>query len=361
MFGVVEASAVVIVIYALVFFWLRAHPLRARFMACCFVTSLVTTQLAVKQLASRPFHYRFPAWLTTLHFCSTWLVCTAYWAMQRDLGKCLPSSQGSLRRYLVFIAPIAISFPLSVVFNNQALIYVGAGLNAIIATLSPVTTAVLSRACGHVMPQLAWLGICIACVGAVVISVGEIRGDPRLRFAGVGIIFSLAAVLTRSIKAVLQDRLLTPSAYVTQGPSKTYQQEVPMEPMHAWALQAPPCALMSVVYSLCSESLPAAVAAAKSPQILAMILTTCTSAVTLNILGMMTIKQLGATSMQIIGKLNIIVVIVFSVAFLHERLHAEAVLGTCFVLVGVATFEYAKGRAQQQQVKARADKENLHP
>ena len=36
--------------------------------ACCFVASLVTTQLLMKKLSSPPYSFRFPGLVTALHF-----------------------------------------------------------------------------------------------------------------------------------------------------------------------------------------------------------------------------------------------------------------------------------------------------
>jgi len=70
-----------------------------------------------------------------------------------------------------------------------------------------------------------------------------------------------------------------------------------------------------------------------------MILLTCITATFLNVLGMTTMKQLGASSMQIIGKLNTIILLAFSMGFWGERMPQEVLVGTCFVLAGVAVFE----------------------
>ena len=44
-----------------------------------------------------------------------------------------------------------------VVFNNKAMVYAGAGVCAVIGTLSPVCTAVISSCCGRRL-TVPWLG-----------------------------------------------------------------------------------------------------------------------------------------------------------------------------------------------------------
>merc|ERR1712032_453522 len=80
-----------------------------------------------------------------------------------------------------------------------------------------------------------------------------------------------------------------------------------------------------------------------------MIFCTCISASILNIQGMISIKQLGASSMQIVGKLNIIVLVALSMAFFGETFPIEVVVGTFFVLTGVAVFEYGEHSARAGQ------------
>merc|ERR1712113_796871 len=81
----------------------------------------------------------------------------------------------------------------------------------------------------------------------------------------------------------------------------------------------------------------------------AMILCTCVSASALNIQGMFAIKQLGASSMQIIGNLNIIVLVACSMALFGETFPKEVVFGTALVLTGVAIFEYGEALARNRQ------------
>eukprot|EP00438_Fugacium_kawagutii_P023247 Skav204751 [mRNA] locus=scaffold1013:171687:176508:- [translate_table: standard] len=71
------------------------------------------------------------------------------------------------------VVPVAISQPISVVFNNKAMVYAGAGVCAVIGTLSPVCTAVISSCCGRRLTVLSWAGVMIAFLGALVISWGE--------------------------------------------------------------------------------------------------------------------------------------------------------------------------------------------
>jgi len=272
---------------------------------------------------------------------TVWLCCCADCAWHGDWGKMLPGSIGSFKRYRTFVVPIAGSLPLSVIFNNTAVVYLGAGLNAIVGTLSPVSTAMLSRLMGRMIQSKAWLGVLSAFCGAMIIAWAKLGGHRASRDVTAGLIFGLGAVLFRSIKVVLQDMLMSPAAYAKADtkPLVAKGEEEALDPMHVWAIQCPPAILVSVVYACCTES-AVDLWARLSPGVIAVALCSCASAAALNILGMYIIKILGGSSMQIMGKLNVIIVVAFSTAFMHETLQANVVLGTCLVVVGVAMFEY---------------------
>ena len=45
------------------------------------------------------------------------------------------------------------------------MLYVGAGVNAVVATLAPVTTAALSHLLGRHISMISWAGVGVACSG----------------------------------------------------------------------------------------------------------------------------------------------------------------------------------------------------
>lgn len=340
------ASAVIVAIFCLLWFVLRHRGLRVQILATIWITSLVVTQLSMKALTSPPFNFRFPALVTILHFASTWGVCVVHWSRVGDLGKCRWTSIGSARRYAMNIVPVACSLPMSVILNNQAMMLVGVAVNAVIGTLTPVATAVLSHFVGRSLPLVSWGGVAVACVGAVIITWGESRsvftaGAPSV--GPLGFFLSFSAVLCRSCKAVIQDRMLKPSVYskgkhIEEGLAHDRVDYKPLEPLHVWALQAPPCCAMSAFAALTSESLPTAWSRL-TPGVIGIIFGTCISATTVNLLGLFTVKELGATSTQIVGKLNTIVTVSLSVSLLGERLAPEVLGGAVIVLLGVSIFE----------------------
>lgn len=348
--GRLVAVAIVGGLFAAVCFILRPHGLHVVLCTVGLICSLVSTQLLMKELGSPPFNLDFPGWVTVLHFGTVWLVCVVYWMVKGEPRKSLPSSMGSMYRYVTFILPIALSLPLSVVFNNTALLYLGAGLNSIVATLSPVTTAALANLAGRKIAKFAWVGVYTACIGAGVIAWSKLGHGKQSNSVACGLLFSMASVLLRSIKVVLQDKLLSPAAYAAKGGEKQALLEppTPVEPMHVWALQGLPCVAVSVLYAAFTEDFFAFTRALEAGTSL-MILATCASACVLNLLGMFVIKQIGGASMQILGKLNTIMIVAFSLAFMHERLQGNVILGTCLICTGVGIFEFAEKAERESE------------
>jgi len=328
-----------------IFVILRDRPVQVRLAACGFVTSLVSTQLLMKGLCSPPFAFRFPATVTTLHFLCVWFTSMCFWWWNANLRMCLPGSIGPAKRYAQFVLPIALSLPMSVAFNNKALLFMGAGLNGVFGTIAPVSTAVLQHLCGRRIPRRGWLGIVVAFLGATLIGVGELQGlTPRGESAPeasalLGFVFAGSAVVLRSAKVILQDQLVEPSAYARTC--------MPVSPMHAWAVQGLPCIAVSGLYAISSETLSDAYQSL-SWTVAVPLLASCVSAVFLNFLGMFTIQQLGASSMTIVGKLNTIILVAFSAAFLGESLYPAVMVGAMVVLSGIALFERETGRAREK-------------
>ncbi|CAJ1344128.1 unnamed protein product [Effrenium voratum] len=326
-------------IFGAVWAILRPRGFAVQLCACGFVTSLVCTQLLMKHLASAA-RYRFPGLVTTLHFLFVWSVSWVFLAVRGEFQQCRPMSLGSGRRYAGFVLPIAASLPMSIVLNNTSLMYMGAGLAGVIGTLAPIITAILSHFLGRRISRAGWMGILVATCGASCIAMGEVEAGTQDEFVLLGLVLCSISVLLRAVKAVLQDKLLEPAAYdVEKGQAYAAPS---LEPMHVWALTAPPCTLLALCYALCTES-PAQAVTELTLSVGSLVLLSCISATVLNVLGMMTVKQLGASSMQIVGKLNTLVLLALSMGFWGEQMPKEVVLGTFFVLLGVAIFEHGYG------------------
>ncbi|CAE7448806.1 unnamed protein product [Symbiodinium sp. CCMP2456] len=283
--------------------------------------------------------YKHPGAVTTLHFLCVWVICCVY---RTGFGTKANTCEARTNEWFVRnILPIALSNPLTVVFNNTALVYAGAGVCAILGTLSPVSVAVLSYVVGRKLSLMSWFGVSVACCGALLIAAGEVKSigaQSAPERTLIGILFALASVGTRSLKIVVMDFLLAPMEYASElSPLKVS----PMSPMQLYCLQAPWCVLTAFVFAVCTDSFQEAFAELTWDSAV-LISVTCVSAVALNFLGVFVLKELGASSQQILGKLNTLMVGAISVGYLNEKVSMTVLLGSGVVLSGAFLVELGK-------------------
>merc|ERR1719396_116119 len=131
------------------------------------------------------------------------------------------------------------------------MVFVGAGVVAIIGTLAPIATAVLSRAFGR---QLSWGGVLVAFGGGVVISWSEVNdvgtlGGSKAKIM-TGLTLAFLAVFGRSAKIVMLDNMMNPDAYVDGA-----EHEEPLPPLQMYALQFPLATALALAYSLATEDI----------------------------------------------------------------------------------------------------------
>eukprot|EP00931_Biecheleriopsis_adriatica_P076540 TRINITY_DN50231_c0_g1_i1.p1 TRINITY_DN50231_c0_g1~~TRINITY_DN50231_c0_g1_i1.p1 ORF type:complete len:382 (-),score=71.50 TRINITY_DN50231_c0_g1_i1:121-1266(-) len=314
---------------------LRSRGARIIGSACLFVASLTAVQLAVSTLAKDPFNWHHPGLLVFVHFACVWLICAGYFVKIGEPEKVLPCSIGA-RRWATNILPYALCMPVSVVLNNVGIMEAGPGLVSIIGTLSPIVTALISRCFGRQISCVSWLGVLVAMTGGAVISQAEFQEAEEAKSGRVvyGMTCALLSVCGRAIKIVLSDRLLSPSEYRADD-------EPQLSFMHIYVLQFSMGDLVTLIFAFCMERVSGVTQALQSldSSVVLMIFVTCIPATVLNFMGGVVLRELGATMQQLVGKLNTLVVAAISMAFLGEHLSRNVLIGTAFVLCGVAIFE----------------------
>mmetsp|Transcript_90383 Transcript_90383/g.264463 ORF Transcript_90383/g.264463 Transcript_90383/m.264463 type:complete len:376 (-) Transcript_90383:125-1252(-) len=347
MHGEIWAVLIGILIFGSIWAILRPRGPRVCAMACLYVASLVAIALVMRALTRPPLLYRFPGCITLLHYLCTWLVCILYWLARGEPQRLSPTSVGTVRRYLARMVPIALALPISIALNNKALVYIGAGLAAIVGTLSPVCTAILSRFFGRRLSTISWFGVMVAFGGAFWAGWTELRviihkeSQFNTQNMSQGLAFALGALAMRSVRVVMQDSLLSPLAYAV---SRMEKAEPAISGLHLLAAQSPLVVVVALCFALLTERFADAIRTITAP-IAVLLAVTCAIAVLLNVLGACVLKELGSTSMQIIGKLNSIVTTAVSMAFFSERLPMPVLFGSGVVLLGVAIFEIGEHSA----------------
>lgn len=354
-----QAVAISITIALFVGIWaiLRSRGARVVLSASLFVAFLVATQLSVKVIESPPYRFKFPGLLTTLHFSCVPVACAVYWIWMGEPLKILPCSIPP-RRWMRTVVPVAVSQPISVVLNNKAMVYAGAGVCAVIGTLSPVCTALISNCCGRSLTVRSWLGVFVAFVGAAIISwgeitqVGDVQGNSRVLQ---GLVYAFASLTGRCAKIVILDYMLAPLAYSRE----VRDEEEPLSVIHVLSLTYPWGAVLALAYALASGEKPMDAWHQLTPELTGFIVLSCSCALALNFLGTFALRDLGASAQQIVGKLNTICLASISVAFLGEHLPSVVVLGSGLVLGGVAIFERGQHMDDEGSTLSSSDDEDF--
>ncbi|CAJ1393708.1 unnamed protein product [Effrenium voratum] len=308
---------------------------------CSQVVAIIAVQLSTKMVLR---DYPYPSGIASFHFFSVWFASTLLsWG---NVSACpAPSPVKSVRSvswYVRRILPIAVLQTLNVVLNTTSLVYIGAGFNALIGILCPVVTALVAACLGSAFSTRAWLGILLAICGDAVISVEGVHtitkaGEP-LRVAVIGMVLGGGALIARAVRSVLMDCQMNEYAADKECPK--------LQPLELIALQSPAILVLGVLLTLCLEGVrpyEALFELDQGPG--AMLVFSAACAVYLTYMGMILIKMLGAAAAQIAGKLNILVTVALSSAFLEEAMSPLFLLGAVGVLCGAGIFERAKAGA----------------
>ncbi|CAE7489143.1 GONST5 [Symbiodinium necroappetens] len=325
-------------IFAGIAYAYRSHGLSGVAVVSTQVMAIMAVQLSTKLVLQTGFVYPTCIAAASLHFLCVWL---ASWAVERRSGAkdglllmdLKSSGYDNAEWYVKRILPIAVLQTLNVVLNTCSLLYIGAGFNAIIGILCPVLTALVSATLGARITSLAWAGMVTWPKSDAVISIEGLKniskgGSEPLSLAVFGMSLGVGALFARSVRSVLMDCQMNEYAADKACPR--------LKPTQVVALASPAVFVLGFALTLILEGW--------KPYMELLLAFSTACAVYLSLMGMVLIKMLGAAAAQIAGKLNILVTVALSSAFLHERLSLGFIVGAAAVLAGAAIFEHAKAR-----------------
>lgn len=316
----------------------RGHGVKGLSILMAYITALIVVQLSMKQVLKL---FPYPCFMSTLHFVFTLLSVHTF---LKVTGESHPEADVKCPKfqhwYLQNVVPASVCQYLAIVLNNVSLIYIGAGINAMIGLATPIVTALVAACFGMKIALLAWLGVLLTVGGDAVItldgfSVTVAEGQNVSLFI-YGLLLSAFAMFTRGAKTVLQDKLM--NNYGNEEQKK-------LSPLQSWFLQGPALITLGIIGTFLKEGfapLQAFPAALANPAQLLAIASNIAFAACLNICAVYTIKMLGAPAAQIAGKLNVLVVASLSCALLGETLTLRQGVSTLFIIAGAAVFEKAQ-------------------
>lgn len=304
-----------------------------------YVSALIAVQLSMKQVLHS---FPYPLFMSTMHFIFSLM---AVHTGLKIAGESYPEADVHCPKFREWfkrsIMPTCACQFLAIALNNVSLIYIGAGINAMISLATPIVTALVAAMFGLKIAALAWMAILMTVAGDGIIALDgfnvTVAEGQSIYFFLWGVSLAVFAMGTRGAKTVLQDKLMN-----DYGNEETDQKK--LTPLQSWVLQGPVLIVMGLAGTMIKEGLApfqALPAAVTSPLLFSM-LGNIASAACLNISAMYTIKMLGAPAAQIAGKFNVLVVASLSCAILGETLTLRQGASTLLIICGAALFEKAQ-------------------
>jgi len=274
------------------------------FVVLGYLASLSLVKAFVKQAMNQGFEYSNT--ITVMHMMAT---ATAAAICDRPLLKeAIPSM------------PIAVVVGLGIAFNNAALLHTGVAFATMIGTCTPVMTFLVEVMSGRRVEIKAQTVLSLVLV--VTGSAMCVQGETSYTMAGL-VLISLA-LLCRSMKTIWQSDLL--------------QIDMPALHLVAWT------SVWSVLYllpvALYEEgvkpwtSLPTLPSNALIPLVLSVI-----AAASLNILQIVAVKLLGPLLQNLIGNLNLVLVIAIAATTMGEVVTGLQYGGIILMSFGVTLFK----------------------
>eukprot|EP00927_Polykrikos_kofoidii_P082827 TRINITY_DN8335_c0_g1_i2.p1 TRINITY_DN8335_c0_g1~~TRINITY_DN8335_c0_g1_i2.p1 ORF type:complete len:514 (-),score=48.16 TRINITY_DN8335_c0_g1_i2:140-1528(-) len=270
--------------------------------------------------------FLFPKFITAIHlFVSTLAAfCILF---HRSYAKNKSIVVPTLHELVFVIGPISLTFGLSIVCDNQSLVLLSASFAESISATTPVVSAIIGRLLGIPFSYILLFPMSLTITGCII----SVSGAVKFSALGIGLI--IIAITLRSLKAVLQQRVMT---------METRERFDPVTLM-MWSCMIGCVELVCMsIFTEGARPINALVASPNPGPLLRAIGVSCVVAVALNMLALFVIEELGAVGMQVVSQMKSILVVMGAVALLHENLTAVQSAGFLLVLVGIFVFSQLK-------------------
>lgn len=143
--------------------------------------------------------FNFPLSITVIHMIFSWGMCWVQLKYFREK----PKAALSIAQQAQKIAPLAMCFSLSVAMGNLSLKYIFPSFSQMLGAMSPVITVVLTVVMHRKRYNVwTWLSMPILCGGLVLCCVQEVNFD------ALGASCAFGATVLRAVKSIMQGRIL---------------------------------------------------------------------------------------------------------------------------------------------------------
>lgn len=302
-----------------------------------YLLSLSTMTLAVKSVYVN-HGFNFPKFVSGCHFMCCGFFCFGYMMYQRlTAGK--PIAVPSLHQEVFVIAPIAITFALSVAANNIALLHSNAAFAEMVGAAAPLCVICINLVQGKGFDLRLLCPVLVVIVGVCVCASGE------LNFTLFGFSLIFLATFLRAMKTTLQHSIM----HDDTGGQK-------LEPIELLAWMSPACLALVLVWGLVTDGLEPFRQLA-GPQWLSLTFAiglTCVNAVVLNVAGTYVIKDLGPVGSLLASQLKGILLLLGAMVMLGEIIQFQQLAGYLFIAGGIYWYntkekEYKDAKVSDQE------------
>jgi len=267
--------------------------------------------------------FTFPLTITVVHMLFSWVMCGVY----LFLIKKQEVVQLSLQRQIRTILPLAAAFAISVAGGNLSLKYIYPSFNQMLGSVSPLITVTIAVAFQHKRyNRWTWVSMPIICGGLLLCSAKEVN------FHALGALFATGATIMRSVKSIVQGKLLT-SAEPLDSVSLLYY----MAPWAALLLElaalgmegTAPIRLLATAFSSPEGAVTG------GSRVLALLVVGGAVACLLNIANFLVTFYTSAVTLQVLGNVKNCLAIIISVWIFNNPLLPLQAIGVVICLSGV--------------------------
>lgn len=275
--------------------------------------------------------YNFPLAMTVIHLMVSHSVCYMYifWIRKSLNGAKLDGSER-----LKKVGPLAVCFAASVGMGNLSLKYIFPSFKQMVGAGSPlVTVAMAVMLTGKQYNWWTWLSMPLICGGLCVC------GKMEVNFSVYGTIFCVGAMVLRSAKSLVQQRLLS--------------KEERIDPVTLLYYMAPfAAALVMIMVCIVEGVEPVTLLfqgqSTGSARLILLLVVSGLNACFLNISGFFVTRCTSAVTLQVLGSVKSCVGILISVAIFRNPLRLQQVIGMGVCIFGVVIYERKGGSIQKR-------------
>mmetsp|Transcript_85678 Transcript_85678/g.247394 ORF Transcript_85678/g.247394 Transcript_85678/m.247394 type:complete len:477 (-) Transcript_85678:172-1602(-) len=307
-----------------------------------YLTALSTMKLAVKYVFVT-YAFKFPKFVTILHFVSGGIVCLLINLRGRSsTGVAIAVPTWS--EFCFMITPIAMAASISIATNNMALGFSTVAFTEIIGATTCLFTVAMVVLMGMDFDKWLLLPTCAVAMGCGLSTVGEVN------FSALGMMLCFSSNAFRALKVALQQKLMT-------GETKDK-----FDPCTLLMWISVPSVIAMLFGSLISEGFAPyrSMAQMDSETLCGLwgaIGISCLNAVVLNIAQLYVTKDLGAVGGQLVAQAKAVLTVLGGMALFGESVTKLELVGFAEVLIGVYAFSAMEAKSKQQKELAKATEE----